>query len=196
MFGTWIKTLLGRNLLVLSQPISHITTSIQALLNKDLILTKTGEWKQLGKLSSLTVQIPGGSFPRLLTFTIHCAFITCFWWVGARVCIHINTCQLSPVCALASFCMCTPSAYVCSWLRVHFMMCTFFLFLVQESPSGPLGFPVPACQKRLHLLDPLEAGDSQMSLGPSTEWWDEDRKRPVGRGGGREEELIQGETEV
>ncbi|CAB1417546.1 unnamed protein product [Pleuronectes platessa] len=44
--------------------------------------------------------------------------------------------------------------------------------LPPESPSGPLGVPVPACQKRLHLLDPLEAGDSQMSLGPSTEWND------------------------
>ncbi|XP_038576899.1 coiled-coil domain-containing protein 28A isoform X1 [Micropterus salmoides] len=49
--------------------------------------------------------------------------------------------------------------------------------IVQESPSGPLGVPVPACQKRLHLLDPLEAGDSQMSLGPSTEWGVRDKPR-------------------
>lgn len=72
------------------------------------------------------------------------------WQVHERACLCLCECLHVWVC----------------FYDVYF----FLLFLFQESPSGPLGFPVPACQKRLHLLDPLEAGDSQMSLGPSTEW--------------------------
>lgn len=48
---------------------------------------------------------------------------------------------------------------------------------------------MPACQKCLHLQDPLEAEDSQMSIGPSIEWRGEDRKRPLGGGGDRSQGL-------
>lgn len=162
----------------------------------------------ISKLSSLAIQIPSlftvfQTFPwGQLPSPFHIYYPLCLHYVCligrcmsvcARTHLHVSVC----VC-VSSLCNCLlmhvhPRAYVCFWLRVHFMMCTFFLFLVQESPSGPLGVPVPACQKRLHLLDPLEAGDSQMSLGPSTEWWEEDRKRQMGEGGRGEEEGGEGE---
>lgn len=134
-------------------------------------------------------------YARLIGRRMECLCARAFTCVG--VCVRVSS--LRRFRAIVCLCMCTPRAYVCFWLRVHFMMCTLFLFRVQESPSGPLGVPVPACQKRLHLLDPLEAGDSQMSLGPSTEWWEEDRKRRVGERGGRRREggvCARGRTEV
>lgn len=94
----------------------------------------------------------------------------------------------APVWALLCLCDCLlmhvhPESE-CVFLTAGAFYDVYFLFLfpVQESPSGPLGVPVPACQKRLHLLDPLEAEDSQMSLGPSTEWREEDRRRQVREG--------------
>lgn len=108
-------------------------------------------------------------------------------WPVWSLCTHTNKCvsvlaRPGPV-RLFARALAPRHASVCLWLGVRFVMCAHFLFPVQESPSGPRGVSVPACQKRLHLLDPLEAGDSQMSLGPSTEWWEEDRKGRVEKDG-------------
>lgn len=157
----------------------------------------------ISKLCSLAIQIlrlfsvfqtfPWGQLPSP-SHIYHplCLHYVCLIGRCMSVCVRTHL-HVSVCVSVSSLCNCLlmhvhPRAYVCFWLRVHFMMCTFFLFLVQESPSGPLGVPVPACQKRLHLLDPLEAGDSQMSLGPSTEWWEEDRKRQMGEGVERRKE--------
>lgn len=61
------------------------------------------------------------------------------------------------------------------------MMCALLLFPGQESPSGPLGVPVPACQKRLHLLDP-PGGRGQ----PNVTW----TLYRAARGGQEEEEVV------
>lgn len=163
------------------------------------------EWSQLGilKLNILAFQIripvyfvfsegfPWGQLPSPSHIYHPLSSLLVFDWC---VCVCAYTFTRVSVSMLALHCLCTCLLMhahlqcVCVFLTAGvFYDVYFFLFLVQESPSGPLGIPVPACQKRLHLLDPLEAGDSQMSLGPSTEWWEEDSKRRMWgeEGGGR-----------